>query len=329
MATSSAVSVDVPTPCVIACAADDRYSMPVAVMLFSALTNYSGDNPFEIYLFDAGISSANKHRIQRVLSKFMVRLHWLEPCAEALQNLPIRAYFSITCYFRLLIPELLPERQSKAIYLDCDLIVEADLADLWGLRIEEDHFFLAAQDLHVKTIGRSPLSACSELSFPPQADYFNSGVLVMNLDCMRKEVVASKVIDFSLRCPEAIRFADQDGLNAVAVGRWEKLDVRWNWLVKPSKSERFGYKSKAILHFVGSAKPWLIRTSLNRRKDGVGCAYRLFDEYARISGWFTPTEWLLYRARRAYYYHASRPRLVLQNFLRRARRVLQKLLSEA
>ena len=46
------------------------------------------------------------------------------------------------------------------------------------------------------------------------AKYFNSGVMLINLDYWRANNVKEKVIDFISRKPEVIRFADQDGLNS-------------------------------------------------------------------------------------------------------------------
>ncbi len=40
---------------------------------------------------------------------------------------------SVATYYRLRIPEILPQNISKALYLDGDIIVEQDLKELWNL----------------------------------------------------------------------------------------------------------------------------------------------------------------------------------------------------
>ncbi len=178
-------------PVVLACAADDNYSMPVAVMLYSALRNYQGDLPVHVYVLDGGISEKHRQKIGKVLAPFSISVRWLDPSAETLRDLPLKNHLTASTYHRLLIPELLPQTVTKAIYLDCDLLVEGDLARLWELDIG-DCYFLAAQDLNPKFIA-SPLASCPEIALKPDDEYFNAGVLIMNLAKLREDAVASKL----------------------------------------------------------------------------------------------------------------------------------------
>jgi len=290
-------------PVVLACAADDNYAMPMAVMLYSALKNYRGDLPIHVYVLDGGVSGRHRQKINKVLAPFPISLHWRDSHTETLRDLPVRKYFTVANYQKLLVAELLPAYIIKAIYLDCDLLVEGDLAGLWELDVH-DRYFLAAQDASLKLIATSPLAACPEVLFNPDDEYFNSGVLLMNLSRLREDGVAAKVVEFCRRWRSLIRFPDQDGLNAVALGKWGKLDPRWNWLVvmseKPNnelneRDRNFTYRTDAILHYCGSHKPWRPSTLRSGQAD-VRKAHRLFDSYARRSGWFTPAERLRYLA---------------------------------
>ncbi|MGH7426947.1 MAG: glycosyltransferase, partial [Candidatus Methylomirabilaceae bacterium] len=77
-------------------------------------------------------------------------------------------------------PEILPNRVEKAIYLDSDLVVHGNIAELWGVGLGGKPL-LAVQDEGARTVG-SPwgLRNYSELGLDPSAMYFNSGVLVFD-----------------------------------------------------------------------------------------------------------------------------------------------------
>jgi lipopolysaccharide biosynthesis glycosyltransferase len=296
---------------VLVCAADELYSFPLAVMLYSALLNYRGKEGIEIYVLDAGMSATSKRRMLRVLAPFQTKTHWLTPRDEALNKLP--AGYSI--YLRLLIPDLLPPTITKALYLDSDILVATDLALLWDQEVG-DNYFLAARD-RGSSSALSRLSSCTDARFEQDSEYFNSGVLLMNLTRMRLDGIAAKVIAFGRKWGEALAVPEQDGLNVVAVGNWGKLDRRWNCLV--NKVDESTHKSDAIFHFMGHAKPWGARNEHMMQRDDIGPYHRLYDDYARQSGWFTTPMRLRYLLTRRYFLWIKRIKRLIRTLARACR----------
>jgi lipopolysaccharide biosynthesis glycosyltransferase len=206
---------------------DNRFAIPLAASIQSALDHLGPQYWLEIYIIDGGISRRNRSRLIRSFENRPCRLVWLEPGHGKLAGLKVGGAITIATYYRLLIPQLLPDH-AKAIYLDADLIVRRNLADLWSLRLA-DHHLLAVQDQGVRLIsGPFGLRNYRVLQIPEGSKYFNAGVLVLDLEKWRHDGIADTVMTYVSEQAEYIRFHDQDGLNAILWSRWGELDPRWN-----------------------------------------------------------------------------------------------------
>ena len=182
-------------------------------------------------------------------------------------SLKVGGAITVAAYYRLLIPELLPT-EAKAIYLDADLIVQADLGALWGLPIGDRHL-LAVQDQGVRLVaGPYGLTNYQQLRIPTGTKYFNAGVLVLNLEKWRQKNTATRILTYVRENPEHIRFHDQDGLNAILWNQWSELDPRWNQMPQilqaagpgdsPFDAETFKRVTTDpyIIHYASADKPW-------------------------------------------------------------------------
>src|SRR5262245_1966338 len=106
--------------------ADDRFAIPMAVTLYSALANTKKTRSVSDYILDVGISSHTRRKLEDVLQTLdvNVRLHWVTPDLLSLSGMKTTSDFSAAVYLRLLTPELIPDNTDRAIYLDSDLVVE-------------------------------------------------------------------------------------------------------------------------------------------------------------------------------------------------------------
>ena len=269
---------------VVVCAADDRYSMPLAVVARSALDNLSLDFQMCLFVIDGGITAANKARILSSLDVSRCKVEFIQrPNAQlallrnAFEVLKSKASAetkhilstSAAAYYRLFIPELLPKQINRAIYLDCDLVVKGNLEQLWKVDFQSN-YVLAVQDIW------SPQISCpgteipyQKLDIPANTKYFNSGVLVINLEKWRNEAIASKAIEHLIQYGGYPRTHDQGLLNAVLAGQWGELDSRWNltpaiidlfssWKESPFSEEKYDQLllEPYIIHFATNRKPW-------------------------------------------------------------------------
>jgi lipopolysaccharide biosynthesis glycosyltransferase len=194
---------------------------------------------------------------------------------------------SVTVYEKLTIAESLPPGVGKAIWLDCDMLVLADLAELWELPIG-DSLALAVTDALVPTLSsRFGVGGFRELGLDGSSPYFNAGMMVLDAAQWRTSKVAAAAIGYLKRFRERVFFWDQEALNAVLAGRWTPVEPRWNW---SANLERLSNNESAsngaidgrprIVHFSGNLKPWVVREATQ-----FDIAYfRVLDETA-WHGW--------------------------------------------
>lgn len=287
----------------IVCGADNNFSMPLAVTLFSAISNLRKGELPEIFVLDGGIKPENKKRINRCLNrsnrKFV--LNWISFDIRALSDLNETANISRAAYLRVLIPDLLPQVHKKAIYLDCDMIVEADLMLLWEKEFTNEAA-MGVQDFSSPFISTtSAIPDYETLQLSAETPYCNSGLLVMNLPYWRRNSLKTTVFDYLRKNERAL---DQDGINIAVRGNWKLLDPRWNVTlsslgiygerlsmtqteieVRREEIRRHPY----IIHFTSRHKPWHSGTG---NKEALTSFYydqkfinRYFD-YLERSGWY-------------------------------------------
>lgn len=254
-------------PIVVVYGVDNRFALPLAASIQSALDNLSSDRRLDVQVIDGGLSPRSRARVLESLAGRPAHLTWLAPKGHAVSSLKVGGAITVATYYRLLIPQLLPAHD-KAIYLDADLIVEGDLAALWDVPLDDRHV-LAVQDQGVREIsGPFGLTNYRALGIPAGRKYFNAGVLVMNLAKWRRRGTAETILRYVREQHEHIRFHDQDGLNAVLWDDWKELDPRWNQMpqilqVKTAGASPFApetferlVRQPYIVHFASADKPW-------------------------------------------------------------------------
>lgn len=237
-------------------AADRGYIQHLSVALVSLIKN-NPDSFFNVYIINTDIN-AEEWELLKSLDKDK-KHHFFNAKIDdkVLENLVINFHFTKANYYRLFIPEIVP--YDKAIYIDADVVVKGDLNELWNTPI--DHVYLAA----VEDVG---FDRHTELEMHPNSKYFNSGVMVMNLNKWREEGVKNRVIEFVKRKPNAVQFVDQCGLNAIVDGRWFELHPKFNMqtafleLVASDSAKLVSIdilnavKKPVIIHYTGGSKPW-------------------------------------------------------------------------
>lgn len=169
------------------------------------------------------------------------------------QRLHTRDYYSKTTYYRLFIPEMFPALD-KALYLDCDLVVLGDIARLYDTPLGDD-LVGAAADGFVNAVEPLRQYACRRLNLDRAEQYFNAGVLLMNLKAMRD----FRFQEVFLELLGAVTFQvaqDQDYLNAICRGRVTYLSGTWN-----AMPNGVPVREPKLIHYNVDCKPW--------RRDGV------------------------------------------------------------
>lgn len=234
-------------------AVDDGYIPFLAVSLQSLIENSKKENFYLIKILYTNISEENQKKIQKfeqenVSIEFVDLNYYIEKIKDKLYT---RDYYSKTTYFRLFIPNLYPQ-YTKALYLDSDIVVLEDVADLYNTNMEND-LVAAAPDDVIQTIEVFQEYAEKVVGVADYKNYFNAGVLLMNLDELRKFDFQEKFI-YSL---DKIKFSvaqDQDYLNRLCKGRVKIVDSNWNRM--PIAREKENQGDIKLIHYNLAYKPW-------------------------------------------------------------------------
>jgi len=271
--------------------ADDAYVMPLAAALGSLVRNHRTQEPICAWVISSGISAENRRLVEESVS---LKPNWVESDSASLDLFPRSGgHWSNAAYLRLMLPKWIPEPVSRILYLDCDLIVQGEISELWRTDLE-GHPLGAVVDQGVGTVScRLGLQNYRAIGLDPDAPYFNSGVLLMDLDAFRRENLFARTVEYALAHLPFVPLLDQDALNAVLSRNWKVLDPSWNWQLKVPLWREFGIETgslplgmaledRKILHFTSCDKPWNATTFYPEA--------RLFFEALRGTHWegFTP-----------------------------------------
>lgn len=198
------------------------------------------------------------------------------------------AHTSESTLDRLLLPWIL-SGVDRVLYLDVDLVVVGDIAPLW--RTDLGHCSLAAKpssspgmrwglQMLYHALEALPFDRASAVrqwlhdTGPMGFRAFNAGVLVMDLERLRRE----QAVDHLLALVEHCAMNDQDALNAYSRGRYVALANEWN--AAPRQDVTDGAK---IVHFVGPVKPWH-DLYVSRKPDYLRARQRVEQRRHQVTG---------------------------------------------
>lgn len=235
---------------------DKGYRLPSLVTIYSLLKNHP-QRRFKIYILldeeDPNWIQVHKELIHQMGS--MVQL--IQVDSTHFSGFKSKRHYPRSAYFRVFAADLIPEE--RVLYLDSDLLIHGSIEDL--LKLDMGAYPIAA-------VEDSLVDDQNRLGLKSTEGYFNSGVLLMDLNKFRDQKLGSRVAEYLKSNPEKVFFADQCGFNAVLKGNWMAINLKWNFqsgfLNKDIKkgltySEREvadAKKEPIIIHFTGASKPW-------------------------------------------------------------------------
>lgn len=231
---------------------DNKFLRYCLVSISSAIRHAHPNSTLSFFIISNGLNLRSK--LALFLFKLFrckrIKLILIDPSQFQRAYLPANSHFSIANYFRLLIPELLPELK-RAIYLDSDTLILNDLTKLNSIELQSHS--LAAVRMPYNKINNNHLRLGLDKSEP----YYNSGVMVLNLAKLRKNVLFIKLASTSLLL-EDNNNVDQDLINKYARREIKEINSIWNKLIRTDikYSKEYLSKKASILHFISSDKPW-------------------------------------------------------------------------
>ena len=231
----------------------------------SILCNAKSQDRLSFYILDGGISKEKKDKILSLKTNRDCLINFVEINEDDFEDYKVvntHKYITLPTFYRLKLPQLLPE-VNRVIYLDCDVVVNSSLYELFNTNMGESAI-AGVYDIDKKDVQNNPTCV-------------NAGVLVMDLDNMRKYSIQEKFLEWTKKHIYEIKKGDQQIINETLRGEIIIVDNKWN-VQSSNFSNRSSFISKPnIVHFVAKKKPWHY-ASFSYHRD-------LYFKYLQLTPW--------------------------------------------
>ena len=237
-----------------------RYSKFTGTAMLSLFENTASEVTVHI-LHDNTLPADNRDKFIYIAGRYGQRVKFYNVevlCADRIAEIKTlfhaatQTRYSIATFYRFLIPKVFPPEIDKVIYLDSDIVVNLDIRELWQIEL-----------------GDKPLAAVPEVELDPSGhpvnskqkylivqklvayeDYFNAGVLLLNLNFLRKdEASINRGLKFLSEHPQMI-WLDQDVLNYLYAANYVKLPEKFDVFINVERTRRPNKIRAAIYHYV-------------------------------------------------------------------------------
>lgn len=256
---------------VVAC--DNHYLIMLAALLKSIEINHVSSEHIDVWIIDDDVTKNNKIKLERSISDRFITINWINSrnAIPEGMSLPLdKNTYPLNIFMRLFIPYFLPNNIKKALYLDVDMLVLTDISELWNVDIG-DNIAGAVTDSICKTVNIG-IKNYKELGLDGSENYFNSGLLLMDLRKWIQSDVTPKVIHCVNENRDFATFSDQYGLNTVLHKKWKQIDALWNYYSNGD------HPKPNLIHFF-HRKPFY--STYNYNKD----YQKLFYQYLNQTEW--------------------------------------------
>jgi lipopolysaccharide biosynthesis glycosyltransferase len=242
-------------PVVLAFASNERYFPGLYCAVASALSYLEAARKVDLKVLDGGISERSRKVLSDLVARFerSIRLEFVPVNESIFRDATLGPGRSHMAYCRILLPHLLDV--PRLIYLDCDVLVFRDLSQLYDLQLSDGKVIAAVPDSETSCLAEDSPVVAKASHFPPEGAYFNSGVMLMNLDELKQQKFFERAAEFLNSWSGKYRFHDQSAINFLLHGQIERLPAEWNrpaWRFDAQENNDLN----CVLHYTTSA-PWL------------------------------------------------------------------------
>ena len=292
-------------------AANDYYAPYLSALVASIVDHSSKSREYELIVLSEDLTDQHLGLLRGQIGQSNMSVRKVD-VTEAMKpyegKLRTWAHFKRETYFRLLLPQILPDHH-KVLYLDADMICLRDVAELYDTDVEG---YLVAACKDPDTTGiyngididvgqpnkRDYMDNVLKIKQP--YDYFQAGTILFNLDEWRASLDVDEVFAFAQS--GEWQLLDQDILNYFCQGRVRFLDMAWNVMfnnegsrirdiISHTTAQLFedymtAREDPFIVHYAGPIKPW----------DDPDCDFaNLFWRYARVTPFYETILHRIYR----------------------------------
>ena len=184
---------------------------------------YNPSSEFTFHVLGKEITAENKSLLQKVLNEnSRVEFHTVPADYDSKFIVREGDRVSVEAYYRFFAAKLLPDDVSKALYIDADILCTGKLDALFETDLSECPCGMVLDHTC------ADIRFYNRLGYDFDEKYYNSGLILLNLDYWRKNDVTQQLLDYVVNNPNKCLLHDQDALNAVLHGKIKKLDFKYN-----------------------------------------------------------------------------------------------------
>ncbi|MEE1227990.1 MAG: DUF705 domain-containing protein [Lachnospiraceae bacterium] len=249
--------------------------VPMFAACYQSLLDYASDDyNYDVVLIESDVTKENKQTLLKMAKgRKNISLRFYNP-GRILRNYTLKAnaHISVETYYRFLIQDVLAD-YDKVLYLDCDMIINADVAELYQTDVE-GYMLAAVRDVdflgQINGANKDTIRYCkTKFKMKNPYNYVQAGVLLFNNREMRKAHTLDEWLTFA---STPYQYNDQDVLNLYCEGHVKYLDMEWNLITdcdhyrinnvvvfapdKVQKEYFRAHENPKIIHYAGFMKPW-------------------------------------------------------------------------
>lgn len=249
---------------------NDNYARHLAASMLSVIDSNRDEKKIDFYILNVGLSEDNINNLTSVAQNSNRNIHFVDfsDIKKRLKSTDLSVgSFSIEMYCRLFLADALPISENRVLWIDCDTIIKDNLHEIYfcdmgtcaiGAVIDQPNF------------GIKVLCEDAEI---PEGKYYNSGIILANLDLWRQENLSSKFTEYIAERISSLSFPDQSILNHVMYNKIYTLPIKYNTVTPTlflsykkmltkwgqpfySKTEYNNAKKKPVIIHYTNFRPW-------------------------------------------------------------------------
>lgn len=272
-------------------ASNNAYVPFLGISLFSLLKNNGKLDKISIFVLADKISEKNKEILNDMVIRYGREIKYID-LKEMEDFIPFHFNtfgFHPIVLSRLFLDVLLDDNINRALYLDCDTIIDDSLEELEKLDFRKDYVAMVPEMY-------MPAANKKLIGLTATEPYYNAGVILFNLELIRKDRMREHFLKYYQERNGELLYNDQDIINYCCKGRICRLSHAYNlspnlvyfpryfikrlqpaYYCKSAEEYKRILLKPSIIHYMGDERPW-IRGNHN--------AYRKkFKKYRDMSPW--------------------------------------------
>lgn len=247
---------------------DNNFVIPT-LLAIDSIFRHNAESFFVVFIVTTRFSQKNIETIENFSKQRnkQAKIEIITANEDILKDCPIKKgdHVSLAAYLRIFLPSILPKDINKILYLDGDIICVSSVLDFYNADISSKSCSAVRDERN------NDEEIFNRLEYPKDCGYFNSGVILINLEYWRKNDIQNKTLSYIFSNKEKCLWHDQDALNVTLSGTVDFADFKYNLTQgflfdkKQLKIDSEYYpkidnaiKNPCLIHYCATYKPWHI-----------------------------------------------------------------------